>query len=349
MLLGRSFNAGAGAIATGRASPRLLDAFARNHMTVTDGARAPQELDRREQICRFFDTRLAPARKLAFVAEVMRRGAGEVRAGFERIDRLLASLTEAERASPAFANALAEISADDVARDHFLVATRATGEPVVRSRMIALAATLGWLSPEDRRRELVTLINEILARRSIGFAEVDLACSLDEEMASSGDLARVKLPGNRAGDAAATAILACLGSPQARARTLAALASGDDRDVQAAQAYLRRRPVSDVGEIRAMALEVGRMKPTGAQVRALDTLARLHIADRESLEMLTRSFAASGSAHVQAAIAGILLRADASAITQPELLDTLRRHRISSAGGEDLVDILIRRIQSANG
>ena len=98
-----------------------------------------------------------------------------------------------------------------------------------------------------------------------------------------------------------------------------------------------------------MAFEVGRMKPTGAQVRALDTLARLHIADRETLESLTHSFAASASTRVQDAIAGIFLRADAATIAQPYLLDTLLRHRIKSAGGEGLVDVLIRRIQSAQG
>jgi hypothetical protein len=48
---------------------------------------------------------------------------------------------------------------------------------------------------------------------------------------------------------------------------------------------------------------------------------------------------------VQAAIAGILLRADLRAITSIELIATLRRERLANPASEDTVDALMRRLQ----
>ena len=45
--------------------------------------------------------------------------------------------------------------------------------------MIQLAGTLGWLSPPDQRAELVRMIGDLLVRRFIGSAEVDLTCSMN--------------------------------------------------------------------------------------------------------------------------------------------------------------------------
>ena len=348
MLLNRYFDAGANDFATGRPSARLLSIFSRNRMTVTRGAHDSQGEANRRQICQFFDERLTPAHKLAFVHAMMRRDMSETRAFFERIDRLLASFTRNERQSPAFLSALAEISADETTRGRYLAAERATEPPALRSRMIALAETLGWLSPEGRRAELVSMINDVLASRSIDFAEVELVCSLNDAGDLSGELSPLKIAPSRAGEAAAAAMLACLGDSDSRARILAALASADDRDVQMAQVYLRHRPVSDARELRAMARNIARMTGSGAQVRALDTLGRLHITDREILEELTRSFAAATSANVQRAIAEVFLRSGPSAIAQPGLAGVLRRHRINSAQGEDLIEILIHRLQASS-
>jgi len=53
------------------------------------------------------------------------------------------------------------------------------------------------------------------------------------------------------------------------------------------------------------------------------------------------------SLEVQRAIAGILIRADYQAIAKPELVEALRSHRRKSADGQDLIDILIRRLQAS--
>ena len=88
------------------------------------------------------------------------------------------------------------------------------------------------------------------------------------------------------------------------------------------------------------------MSSGGTQVRALDTLARFNIADREILEELARAFAGARSASVQRAIAEVFIRSDQKQIAKEELVSTLRLHRIRSSGGEDLIDVLIRRLQS---
>ena len=88
------------------------------------------------------------------------------------------------------------------------------------------------------------------------------------------------------------------------------------------------------------------MRGTEAQVRALDTLASHRLDDRQSLEALTQLFPVTKSLDVQRAIAGILIRADYHAFAKPELVRTLRQHRLKSSTGQDLIDVLIRRLQA---
>jgi hypothetical protein len=52
---------------------------------------------------------------------------------------------------------------------------------------------------------------------------------------------------------------------------------------------------------------------------------------------------------VQRAIAGILIRADYHAIAKPELVRALREKRLKSPDGQDLIDVLIRRMQASLG
>jgi hypothetical protein len=113
--------------------------------------------------------------------------------------------------------------------------------------------------------------------------------------------------------------------------------------VQVAQAYFLNRPVTDLGELRAMANGVTRMTGGEAQVRALDTLGRMRIADAEILDELSRAFAEAKSAGVQRAIAEVFIRSD---YRKPELAAVLRSHRIRSGPGEDLIDELLRKLQS---
>jgi hypothetical protein len=137
-----------------------------------------------------------------------------------------------------------------------------------------------------------------------------------------------------------------LGSEKGRARVLRAVTSSNDDDVQIAQIYLHHHPIADSDELRTMTAEIARMKSADAQVRALDTLARYQLSDRESLDELTRLFPLAKSIGVQRAIAGVLIRADYHSIANPDLVRELRQNRLKSPNGEDLIDVLIRRLQS---
>ena len=85
------------------------------------------------------------------------------------------------------------------------------------------------------------------------------------------------------------------------------------------------------------------MPDSAAQVRALETLARHHISDRETLEALTRLYAQATSVNVQRAIAEVFLRSDQQAIEGPRLASVLREHRLESREGADLIDVLIKK------
>jgi hypothetical protein len=210
--------------------------------------------------------------------------------------------------------------------------------------MIALATSLGWLSPEERVTETMATINGLLAARSLGFSEVEAICSLNENRELDRERSRVTVPPARAASAAAAAALACLGDDSARGRVLHALTSGDEGDVQVAQVYLRLRPAHEPHELQALARDIARMTGTLGQVRALDTLGRLRIVDRESVDELMRAFAATKSLDVQKAIAEIFLRSDIETAGRSELAGKLRRDRLVAVGGEDLIDVAIRRL-----
>jgi hypothetical protein len=215
--------------------------------------------------------------------------------------------------------------------------------------MVDVARDLGWLSTDERRDELALMLGELLARANIGVPEVDLACRLNREGDLEGAFNRRVVPGIGSGSAADgvahAAVRACLGSAQGHARTLAALLSSNEADVQIAQVYLRHRPITDAAELRRVTAGIAGMKPSGAQVRALESLGRHYLSDSEVLNTLTRLFAQTPSASVQSAIAGILIRADRGAIAGPQLLHSLVTHRRPSPGGENMVDALIRRLQ----
>ena len=125
---------------------------------------------------------------------------------------------------------------------------------------------------------------------------------------------------------------ACLGGPEARAQVLLALTSPDEQEAQIAQVYLRRRPITNVNEIRDVTSNVAQMNDPTAQVRALDTLAGQQVSDPESLEQLAQLFLVASSLDVQAAIAGILIRSDYQAIATLNLAQELRESSLTAAG-----------------
>lgn len=82
-------------------------------------------------------------------------------------------------------------------------------------------------------------------------------------------------------------------------------------------------------------------------MRALETLARQHPADAQSLQAIADLFPQARSLDAQRAIAGILLRADRRLLSHADLARTLRRHRLKSPDGADVIDALIRLLQAA--
>ena len=152
--------------------------------------------------------------------------------------------------------------------------------------------------------------------------------------------------GARVDDVAHAAIRACLGSAEGHERTLQGLVSPNDGDVQMARAYLRNRPVTDAEELRRVAAGIARMRPSDAQVHALEALGRHYVSDRNILELMIDLYSQTPSSSVQAAIAGVLIRSDQRSMAGPRLLGTLVADRRPSPAGDSMVDALIRRLKS---
>ncbi len=345
--LSRYFQSGIGEVASGRASSRLIGHFPGHSLTLTSGLNGPDpQASYRRDICQFSSDQLSPAQKVAFVHQILGREMAEVRIFLDRIERYTASLRDVDREASAVSQQLDEIAHDERARSRYLEFARNADSPTARARMLKLAHSLGWLTPADLRAELMRTIGDSLTRNSVGLAEVDLACTLNQDHQLDDELHRLQLSPAQADRAASAAVLSCLGSTESHARILRALSSSNDDDVQVAQVYLRHRPIADADELRAVTEGVARMTDAKAQARALDTLAGQRITDRQSLEDLTRLFARAGSVGVQLAIAGILLRSDYQMIASADLLQLLRQYRRKSSNSEDMVDVLIRRVQA---
>jgi hypothetical protein len=350
-VLERYFQTAAGGetgIGTGRPNARLQTLFASSSMTIVPGLRdGDPDAAHRGDVCRFFDERQGPPQKIAFVHELLKRNVVEATMFLDHIERYSASLEASERSTPAVSAALDAIAHDQAARTRFLDYERHVDSPSVRVRMIGLAHRFGWLSAAQKRSELARMIGDRLARDAIGTSEVDLVCALNSDHDLDHELPHVQAAAVRSAKLSHVAVLACLGSADARTRVMAALTSPRDEEVQIAQVYLRHRPVDDVSELRLLATGIARMTDAAAQVRALDTLARHRLSDLASLDALARLFPLARTVAVQRAIAGILIRADYPASAKPDLVRALRTHRIKSPDGEDMIDVLIRRWQSS--
>ncbi len=347
-LLERYFQSGAGAdVGSGRPSAKLLSLFAPASMTMAAGLNdSDARADFRRDVCQFSDDRLAPARKVAFIHELMRRDMAEVRLFLDHIEKYAATLTATERALPAVAAALDDVGQDTVARDRYLEFARDADDPAVRTRMVALARSLGWLSPAEQRAEVVRMFGEQVARSAVTAAEVNLACEINQDRQFDSELRRLQPTSAQSANVNNAALFACLGSVDGHARVLRALTSPDDDSVQMAQIYLRHRPLADAGEMRMVAAGITKMKGSDAQVRALNTLAGQPLKDRESLQELAQLFSRAKTVDVQRAIAGVLIRSDYQSLPRPELALALRKSRLKSPDGEDMIDALIRRLQA---
>ena len=333
---------------SGRPSAALTGLFAATGMTVTRGVTdADPTAGFRRDVCRFSDDRLPTARKVDFVHELLGREMAEVRMFLDPIERFAASIPDGERKSPATARSLEAVARDREAKDRYLAFARDADDPAVRVRMMAVARNLGWLTADDERAEYARMLGERIVRGAVGVPDVELACSFDRKREMGRDLVARSLPAGRRDDVAVAAVLACHGSAEGHARVLRALVGAGEDDVRIAQVYLHHRPIADEGEIRAVADGIVRMPAPDAQVRALDALAGHRLSDAESLKTLAGLFPKTRSLQVQRAIAGILIRADIRLFAGADLAKTLAAHRVRSPDGKDLIDVLIRRLQSS--
>jgi hypothetical protein len=346
--LNRYFHAASSAeVGAGRPSARLLGQFSGNGMTAARGMRASDpRAGYRQEVCQFVDERLSPAQTLRFIHQIVGRDMAEARMFLDRIESFTQSLTDNERQDPSFIQALDELASDRAARERFLAFARDADEPALRARMIKVAHALGWLAEQDEHDEMARLAADLLAGTKIDPADVDLICSLNRDHALDAALQRVRVPPGLADSVPHAAVLACLGSVDGRVRVLQALTGARVDDVQIAQVYLLHHPIADVGELRAVAAGIAQMADPEAQVRALNTLAGQYVSDRESLDELMRLFPHARSPSVQRAIAGIFIRADYEAIDKDELVGVLRQYRLHSADRNDIIDILLRRLQA---
>ena len=332
-------------VGSGQVSARLLSLFGPSSMVATSGQSddEPYAADRRET-CRYYDERQTVAQRIEGVHALLAGDSTALRMSFDRIESFFAGIDAAERARPATSQALGVLGSDAAGAARYVALIRDTRDPALRLRMIALARNIAWLDGAGELAEKRRLARDVIADPSMAFGEVELVCALNGDGALDGALDG--LPPLRTLTVAQAAGVACLGSAEARSRVLKALASTREADVQVAQAYLRHRPVRDAAELRTLAADVGRMKSVPAQVRALDTLGRHHVADRDVIDQLAGLFQRTRSLEVQRAIAEIFLR------TGPEVLDrrvaaVLRDSRLRAPGAQpDLIDQLLRRLPS---
>lgn len=337
-----------GEVASGRPSGTLLAAFGPTSMVSARGITDDDpHIGLRNDICNLADERRSTAQKMAFVHQVLDRDVTEVRMLLDHLERYVAGVGAMQRLQPEVAAAFDAIRRDLPARERYLAFARDADLASVQSRMIDLARSLGWLTDAQQQDEFVRLITtRMAARDGIGRHEVDLVCA--SPLAREGLLERVAASG--AADStkvAHAALLACLGAPQAHDRTVRALTSARPEEVEIAQTYLRHRPLAGAGEVRAIAADIGRLGGPEAQVRALETLARQRVSDPHSLGQIAALFRQTRSLQVQRAIANVLLRADVQLLERGELLQSLRRHRLRSPDGQDVIDALIRVLQRA--
>ncbi len=276
----------------------------------------------------------------------MRRDMAEVRMFLRHLEKYSASLGTAERTTPAVSAALGEISRDTTARARYMEFARDADESTVRARMLDLAGNLGWLSQAEVRAEVMQMFSEQIAAGKVSAADVNLACTLNADQRLASELPGLTPTSTQAAKVTNAALLACLGNADGHARMLRALTSANNDDVQLAQVYLHHRQLANAEEMRTVASGIARMNAADAQVRALNTLARQPLTDRESLQELLRLFQQARTVDVQRAIAGVLIRADYKSLAKPELVVALRKTRLKSPDGSDMIDVLIRQMQA---
>jgi hypothetical protein len=337
-----------GQVGSGQVSQKLLGMFSAVSMTVTSGTKdSDPNAGVRADACRFLDDRLSPSQKVEFLHEVLKGDLAEVKLLQENLERFANSIGPKQRFETRTAAAFADIARDQPARERYLDFARQADEPAARMRMMAFARNIGWLTPSQEHAEFLRMLGDRMARDQMGRDEVELACSRDVQPDNDPALIRpLASSAMKSSKIAPLAALACLGDTDARARVVRAMTSTSADDIAMAQAYLRHRPLRDASDVRAVATAIGRMPASGAQVRALETLAQQRVSDPESLREIARLFPIAKSVEMQRAIAAILIRADHRVLGQADLARSLKQHRLKSPDGDDVIDALIRVLQA---
>ena len=345
--LNRYFQAtGPGEVGKGRPSGGLLKQFSAQGMVAGRGIAAGDPLTPlRQDVCNFANERMTVAQKLDSVHQLMRRPVAESRLLLDRIESFTRTLDAGKRQEPEVTQALTRISADGETRDRYLAFARDADQPETRARMINVAHAVGWLSSQQRTDEHLRMIGDMLARKAVSGSEVGLACAINKDGSLDGGLKRLTTAAGQSDTVGHAAVLACMGSTEARTRALQGLVSSADADVRVAQFYLRHRPISDADEVRTVTKAIAGMHGPEAQARALDVLARHYLSDRESVDTLKKLYAKTGAWGVQNAIAGVLLRADPKTARDTDVLRTLREFRLKSLPEGNMVDALIERLR----
>ena len=333
-------------IGSGQVSSKLMAAFSNTALTVTPGLTdAEAKASLRRDACQFVDDRLSPAQKVAFMHKVLQRDMAEVRMLLGHLERFATSVPPIQRAAGTTAAAFETLAGDHATRGRYLDSARDADEASVRTRMMALARNVGWLTPVQEQAEFMRTMADQVARGRIGRDEVDLACARDRQDGQDPALRTLASGVLKTGKVAQVAAMACLGSPEAHARVVRAVTSVNTEDITIAQAYLRHRPLADAGEVRTVASAIARMPASDAQVRALETLAQQRVSDPESLRAIAGLYAQAKSVQLQRAIASVLIRSDYRALGQADLARTLKQHRLKSPDGGDVIDALLRVLQ----
>jgi hypothetical protein len=340
-------SAPAGEVAGGRVSPTLLSIFGPSSMTAVPGLTdADPHAGMRGDMCGFADDGIPAARKVAFMHEVLKRDMTEVRMFLDHLERFAASIGRAQRLAPDMAAALGEIERDGDARARYLAFARDADDIAVWNRMMVLARQLNWLTPAQEQAEFQQMISGRLTHGRVGKHEVDVVCSTREPLEP---VAARRLHDTGAAPPATlanAAVLACLGDARAHERTVRALTSANAEEAAIAQTYLRHRPLAGTDEVRTLTSSIARMSAASAQARALETLARQRLTDAQSLQEVASLFPLARSLEVQRAIAGILVRSNYRVLARAELARSLRQHRLKSPDGDDIIDVLIRLLQT---
>jgi hypothetical protein len=332
-----------------RRNSRLLAAFAPVGLAFASGVtpQEPQAAVRRD-VCQFIDPRIAAAERVGAVHRLLQRSMGEVQMHLERIERLLTDLDDTTRSTPEVARRLESIALDIGARQRFMAHLGDSREPEARVKLLGLARELGWIDEERRWQQLALMLAELLERRELGVREVDLACTLNQTQDLEGSHGRRLATRTQDDDVAHAALRACLGSSEARQRTLAALASPQPAEQRMALAYLRHQPLRNAQERAAVLRAVLQMDAPEPQAQALETLSRLQLIQPEALPALMDLYRGTPSPAVQLAVAGMLIRSDLRQVDRPALqqvLQTLQDHRITPAtAAPSLIDLLIQQL-----